>query len=216
MCSARGPAGTVVGDMGRSTAAVEDPPADPAPAGGRIPRRTLVRSVVLATVAALVAAVIAVALLSGDDPEQAVTELQPAETVPDMGMERLDGEGELRFADFAGSPLVVNFFSSTCVPCRAEMPDLQQVHTELGDQVTFVGVDVQDDPDAGRALVADTGVTYVTGSDPTGEIFNAFGGTLLPVTAFVHPDGTILSVHTGRLTADELRTTISQQLLAGG
>src|SRR5579885_785309 len=48
------------------------------------------------------------------------------------------------FADLRGTPVVVNFFSSTCVPCVAEMPALEAVNQSLGGAVHFVGIDPQD------------------------------------------------------------------------
>ena len=43
--------------------------------------------------------------------------------VPTDRVESLAG-GELSLDDYAGQPMVVNFFGSWCVPCRKEMPDL--------------------------------------------------------------------------------------------
>src|SRR3954471_16430346 len=95
---------------------------------------------------------------------------------------RFDG-GKGAFADYAGEPLVVNFFASWCVPCVREMPEIERVHQELGDQVTFVGVDVRDRLAEGQELAARTGVTYELVRDPGGDVFTAFGGALLPTTA---------------------------------
>ena len=57
--------------------------------------------------------------------------------------ERFDGT-KGTFADYRGTPLVVNFFASWCTPCVREMPDLQQVHSELGSKVAFLGINNQD------------------------------------------------------------------------
>ena len=50
-------------------------------------------------------------------------------------------------------PVVLNFWSSTCVPCLNEMPAIEQVHDELDGKVTVVGIDVTDTEDAGTAMV---------------------------------------------------------------
>ena len=95
---------------------------------------------------------------------------------------------------------MVNFFASTCVPCKKEMPALQRVHERLGDDVTFVGIAVQDDPEAAQDLIDQTGVSYDLGQDPTGSLFQGFGGVVLPITAFVAEDGTVMELHAGQLT----------------
>ena len=83
---------------------------------------------------------------------------------------RFDGS-PLKLSDFRGQKLVVNFFASTCVPCKKEMPALQAVHERLGDDVTFIGIAVQDDPEAAQELIDQTGVSYDLGQDPTGSLF---------------------------------------------
>jgi thiol-disulfide isomerase/thioredoxin len=119
--------------------------------------------------------------------------------------------------DYEGQKLVVNFFASTCVPCRKEMPALQRVHQRLGEDVTFLGVATQDDPDAALELVDRTGVSYDLAQDRNGELLlEVAGATFLPVTAFIAEDGTVMEVHLGELTEQEITEKISGALLAGG
>ena len=48
--------------------------------------------------------------------------------------------GSSSLAALHGTPVVVNFFASWCVPCVKEMPALESVHQELGGKVAFVGI----------------------------------------------------------------------------
>ncbi len=179
----------------------------------RLDRRTIAVCVAVAAVAAALSAVL-VAGAVGDGGE-ATAGLERSRPAPTLSFGRFDGStGSV--ADYRGQKLVVNFFSSTCVPCKREMPALEQVQREAGDEITVLGIDVQDTPEAGRAMVRQTGVTYDIGRDPNGTLFNRFGATLLPATAFVDTDGTLLDLHTGALTARQLRAKISATLLGGG
>ena len=45
---------------------------------------------------------------------------------PDFTAYDLDGNA-VQLSDFAGSPIVLNFWASTCPPCRSEMPDFEAV-----------------------------------------------------------------------------------------
>jgi thiol-disulfide isomerase/thioredoxin len=109
------------------------------------------------------------------------------------------------FAEYRGKPVVVNFFSSTCIPCQTEMPALEQVKRTLGDQVTFLGMDVQDTVEGGKAFVASVGITWELGLDPTAKILqDQLTAVKLPTTALLDRDGTVVVVHEGPIDVADL------------
>jgi thiol-disulfide isomerase/thioredoxin len=177
-------------------------------------RRTLVLCASVAAVAAVVAFVIAYAVFSSDgDGEKGG--LTAATKVPSEPFTRPDGS-TTSLAAYRGKKLVVNFFASSCIPCKKEMPALEKEHRRDGDKVTFVGLAVQDDHAQAAALVKRSGVTYDTGLDDSGTLIQKAGGGLLPYTIFVDADGTILDHHYGAMDATTLRQKVSGSLLAGG
>ena len=125
--------------------------------------------------------------------------------LPHGSWERFDGEGSASLADYAGRPLVLNFFASYCVPCAREMPALQRVADQLGDRVAVVGMNLADEEDAAQALVEETGVHYDLGRDPDGALARALGVVNLPTTVFASADHEVVEVHTGALTEAQLR-----------
>ena len=138
----------------------------------------------------------------------------PTTSAIDVPFEYLDGT-EANLSDFAGTPVVVNFWASWCPACVAEMPDFEEVHAVLGDEVVFLGLNVQEtNPAAAASLVASTGVSYQLGVDPDGSIFNGFGGIAMPTTVFIDEDGQVVMTHAGAIFADDLEDLIRTELLA--
>lgn len=133
--------------------------------------------------------------------------------VPTLRLARLD-EGLGSLADYRGKPLVVNVFSTTCAPCIKEMPALEQVHGELGADVAFVGVALNDSRREAQALVDRTGVTYDVILDPAGKLWGELGGQVMPTTFLVSADGEIVEARPGAATASEFRRLIEQRLLS--
>ena len=130
---------------------------------------------------------------------------------PNVRLEYLDGDvQDLAEVAGTGTPVVLNFWSSTCIPCLKEMPAFEEVSQELTDEVTFIGVGVTDTEQAGKEMVERTGVTYRNARDPRSEIFAVYGGIALPRTVFIAGDGTIVATHSGELTADELRALLAE------
>ena len=115
-------------------------------------------------------------------------------------------------ADYDGTPLVVNFFASWCGPCKAELPEFEEVSNEVGDRVQFLGVNTDFEQDAWLRLVADTGVTYPTVFQPSNELFTASGGLGMPTTVFIAADGTVQHTFSGALNKSTLRRLIDTHL----
>jgi thiol-disulfide isomerase/thioredoxin len=132
--------------------------------------------------------------------------------VPTSQFPKLDG-GFGSLADYRGTPVVLNFFGSWCVPCRKETPDLQKVHAELGDKVRFLGLAVNDSARDAKAFVVEFGATYDIGRDANGKLFSELGGVNMPSTFFVSADGKVVAAHAGALSASTLRALIAKNLL---
>jgi thiol-disulfide isomerase/thioredoxin len=179
---------------------------------------------VAATVLALVAAglVLFVAANRDDDEggESATAEsveLRPIDEVPDgdpLDIPFTDVDGTTRtIRDLLGDePLVVNYFASWCPPCIAEMPDLQAVSEDMGDDVQFFGLAVTDRPEDATRIVERTGVTYPWSRDIKGDVAAAFGITTMPSTMFITPDGDVVHTQPGAVDQDKLRSLIAEHL----
>ncbi|HEX9992642.1 MAG TPA: TlpA disulfide reductase family protein [Acidimicrobiales bacterium] len=185
-------------------------------------------SLVIATSAALLAASYVADATRDEEPPQIT--LQPetdlgaggdllganpvGDLAPDAPFERFDGsEGTL--ADYAGRPLVVNFFAEWCVPCREELPALAEADRRFGDEVAFLGLNVRASAESARAIAAEAGVDYDLANDVEDRLFVGLGGSVMPYTVFIGADGQVLDVHRGAITEDELVETITTELLPG-
>lgn len=172
--------------------------------------------------AALVAAVAACATpvrdpgstgLSEATPQQAGLEALPAgDPLPAAELPYLDREDTLDTGELGGQPAVVNFWATWCTFCVEEMPDFEEVHLELADEVRFIGVNVEDREDRARILAAETGVSYELVVDDDRSYYFAVLARGMPTTLFVDEDGRIAHRYAGPLDADDLRELIAEHL----
>ena len=108
--------------------------------------------------------------------------------------------------------MVVNFWATWCAPCVKEMPAFQEVAADLRDQVTFLGVDVEDSPPNAEPFIERLGIDYPLAIDPQREFarsVNIFG---MPTTLFVDADGIVRYRYTGPLEGDQLRELLAEHL----
>lgn len=130
--------------------------------------------------------------------------------LPAASLSSLD-TGEPADLDPDGKPMVINFWASWCTPCRAEMPAFEQVHQDLGDQVTIVGVTDEDDHDASADAARQAGVTYPLLVDDDQTLLTDLHVSGLPGTVFVDADGNVVGRHLGALTEAELTKEIEDR-----
>ena len=121
---------------------------------------------------------------------------------------------ERRLRELRGHPVVINKWASWCGPCRAELPILQQIATERGKEVAFVGVNARDKRPAAERFTGRYPVPYPSYEDPDEAIARAIKApSNFPVTLFVDEQGKTVFTHQGGYrNAAELRADIDEHL----
>ena len=161
---------------------------------------------------ALGTVVFAVVLASrfGSDPGLVDSPLigQPA---PEFELTTLDGTDKVALNDLEGDIVVVNFFASWCLQCRAEHADLVATSDAFGeDDVTFVQIGYQESPSDSLKYLEEAGTSKWTNylADPGSRTAIAYGVFGIPETFFIDPEGTVVGKIIGEADALTLGATI--------
>ena len=112
---------------------------------------------------------------------------------------------------------MLNFWASTCPPCRSEMPDFEAAFQKYGSEVQFIMVDAVgsmngETRQAGSEYVAEQGFTFPVYFDDEQSAVISFGIRAFPTTFFLHADGTIAAYGEGMLDAEALEKGIGMIL----
>jgi thiol-disulfide isomerase/thioredoxin len=115
--------------------------------------------------------------------------------LPDLAFEDAEGKPK-KLSDFRGKTLLVNLWATWCVPCRKEMPALDQLQAKLGGpnfQVVAINIDTRD-PEKPKNFLKEadlTGLGYF--NDQKAKVFQdlkAIGRALgMPTSVLVDPKG---------------------------
>lgn len=146
-------------------------------------------------------------------PGIAVNPDTTGEPFPFVDLTTLDGD-TVSLSTSENRPMVVNFWFSTCEPCKREMPALAAAAAENEGRVDFVGINPTDGPDAARRFLDQFGVTFPNYLDD-GDQTAAAKVALMPSTFFLAADGTIVAREAGEVTAEELAARLAELTEAG-
>ena len=127
---------------------------------------------------------------------------------PEMSIASLDGKA-VSIAAYRGTPLVVNFWASWCVPCRQEASVLNAAAEQYSGQVQFIGVDIQDSDSAARAYQAEMKSPYPVGPASQGSYLR-WGVMAPPETYFIDRKGIVNSRIIGPVDARGLELHVNQ------
>jgi thiol-disulfide isomerase/thioredoxin len=188
----------------------------------------------IAAIAAIVAAVLLLSKPweSGDGSETA--ELRDArlgaltggaprvgEQAPDFALRTLDGN-VVRLSDLRGKVVLVNFWATWCGPCKAEMPDLQEVYEQHKDQLVVLAVNAESNSvEETRRLVTDfrdeLNLTFPIVLDtPEGSVFNQYKLQGLPDSFFVDREGVVRSISIGPMNKETILKKLEETQRGAG
>ena len=161
----------------------------------------------------------------GDEPDQGLAaaaadlprvgdfEIVAYQTGPGLTGERMRFSAVLD----EGKPVVLNFWAGLCPPCRAEMPEFQEVYDEYRDRIVMLGIDLGPftglgSTDQGRALLNELGVSYPAGTTEEADVVARFQVLGMPTTLFVTAGGGVAAKWTGLLTKEKLIEHVEELL----
>jgi peroxiredoxin len=122
----------------------------------------------------------------------------------------------LKLSDYRGKVVYLDFWQSSCLPCRESMPLLSEYREEfLQHDVEIVAVNTDANPRDALAFVDNYPVSYPVVSDPGAQVARAYGLKGLPTAYLIDRDGTVQGVHEGFKSQDIAQLRASLFALSG-
>ncbi|HIW76549.1 MULTISPECIES: cytochrome c biogenesis protein/redoxin [Gordonibacter] len=138
----------------------------------------------------------------------------------------LDQNGvEHRLSDYRGKTIFLNFFATWCGPCKREIPDIEKLYRDRGENADDLVVLAVANPKTAdhptnsdvsveevKAFIKEQNMTYPVLMDETGEVFGAYGVMSFPTTFMIDKDGNVFGYAAGMLTPDVMDNIIEQTM----
>lgn len=145
-------------------------------------------------------------------------------TAPDFTLTDQFGNSHT-LSEYKGKTVFLNFWATWCGPCRMEMPYIQKVYEDYGNNsgdVIILGVanpKTKDRPNNSdvtqeevESFLSENGYTYPVAMDLDGSIFAAYGIQAFPTTFMIDKNGNVYGYAPGSLSEDMIRSIIQQTI----
>ncbi|HEX8951906.1 MAG TPA: TlpA disulfide reductase family protein [Polyangia bacterium] len=124
----------------------------------------------------------------------------------DFTLRDLDGR-QVHLSDFGGKVVLLDFWATWCVPCAAELPQLEKLYQERkGDGLVVLGI-AMDGPESVAQVVPFSrryGLTFPTLLDEETRVVNVYNPKrVAPMTVLIDKRGIIARVRNGYNAGDE-------------
>jgi thiol-disulfide isomerase/thioredoxin len=104
----------------------------------------------------------------------------------------------VRFADFKGKVVLLNFWATWCGPCKTEIPAFVQLYSEYKDKgLVIAGISIDDSPETLRPVAKEWKMQYpiLLMQSDIEDAYGPFYG--VPTSYLLARDGTICTKHIG-------------------
>lgn len=125
---------------------------------------------------------------------------------------RIDTPRSLRVCDYFDRPLVISFWFSPGGNCTEQQDTVSGVYRRYRGRVNFLSLNVRDDRETVRDLIAKRGWQMPVGYDRDGAVASLYRLGGCPTFAYAYPGGTLQSASSGVLSATQLEARVEQLL----
>ena len=162
------------------------------------------------TFGVIILIVISIVVLESNKPKTEVQEntgMSIGDFAPNFELISID-DSVHKLSDYKGRPVIINFFASWCPPCRAEMPEFENIHKQ--GNIIVIGVNLQENPESVKSFADELRITFPLLLDYDAKVKVQYNVITQPVTYFIDSNGVIVDKKLGPLTSKEITEKIEK------
>ena len=151
-------------------------------------------------------------------PEPSASQQPQTVAAPDFTLTDQYGNTHT-LSDYKGKTVFLNFWATWCGPCKSEMPDIQALYQNYGENsgdLVVLGVanpGIQDvSQDEVEQFLTDHGYTFPVLMDTTGQVFAWYGISAFPTTFMIDANGNVYGYVPGAMSASIMESVVQQTM----
>ena len=116
--------------------------------------------------------------------------------------------------NYKGKVIFLNFWATWCPPCKKEMPDIESIYKEYGENkkdVVILGVNSEKENEV-KKFLKDKGYTFPTVIDENSEVMRKYFIQAFPTSFVIDKEGNVYGYVMGGLTKEQIKQVIEEVL----
>lgn len=120
----------------------------------------------------------------------------------------------VQLSNFAGQPVIINFWATWCGPCRIEMPELEAVYQAYQDEgLAILALDQQESAEDVAIFFDELGLSFTAVLDEEGTVADLYGvANVLPTTYFINGEGEVTAIHRGPMVQSQIEGYLAETI----
>ncbi|MHA0857229.1 peroxiredoxin family protein [Paenibacillus sp. CMAA1364] len=138
--------------------------------------------------------------------------IKKGNNAPDFELMDLKGK-PVKLSDYKGKKVIINFWATWCPPCRAEMPHMEKIYEEYGDDVIVLAVNLTNTESKAsdvHTFVEKFELTFPIVLDEKGYVSDTYRIIAYPTSYFVDTQGVIQEIFQGAINYDMMTKALSK------
>ena len=113
------------------------------------------------------------------------------------------GGPDITLSGLRGKSVVLNFWTTQCPPCVAEMKYFEAAAKKYPDELTILAIDIRESESKVREFFGDDEINFIVPLDSTGQVTSVYGIRYTPTTFFLDAEGNVLYAKTGAFASEQ-------------
>jgi thiol-disulfide isomerase/thioredoxin len=137
------------------------------------------------------------------------TTVQVGLPAPKFKLKDLSGQ-EISLDQFKGRVVMLDFWATTCGPCRMTMPMIENLQKEFTNSMVLLAINLQEPKDVVKDYVWHQNIHSQVLLDEEGSAFASYGGEAIPLEVVIDKEGIVryMQAGFGPQTLSQLRALI--------
>jgi len=128
---------------------------------------------------------------------------------PNFSLPDVNTRENIMLSDLEGIPVIINFWTSWCGPCKSEMPSLQAIQNKYGDRIAIIGINGdRESIEQIQYFAKDLGITFKLLQDPDNLVTKNYQIWGFPATFFIDREGRLIKKFMGEMSVGDIDKNI--------